>query len=58
MTGPGLDWTYDENGNIIDVYLFQSEILDIPLSDADKFDQAQNDALAEHEARSIASSAE
>ena len=52
MTASLEEWSYDSvNGEIVDVYLFQSEILDIPISESDIFDMACYDALADLEAR-------
>ena len=42
-----VDGTLNEDGEIIDVYLFKSEILDIPTSEADTLDLAAAAALAE-----------
>ncbi|MCK5577873.1 MAG: hypothetical protein KAI14_06095 [Dehalococcoidales bacterium] len=45
-----IDWTYNKDGDLVDVYLFKSEILDIPQTDQEAFDQAYYEALAQHEA--------
>ena len=46
-----VDWTYNEDGEIIDVYLFKSEILEIPTTEADILDMATAARLAELEAK-------
>jgi hypothetical protein len=54
MTATLIEWSYDSvNGDIVDVYLFPSEILDIPLTEGEIFDMACYDALAGIEARNM-----
>jgi hypothetical protein len=54
MTATQVEWTYDSvNGEIIDVYLFPSEIIEIPMTDGDLFEIACYDSLADLEARNL-----
>jgi hypothetical protein len=54
MTATQVEWTYDSvHGEIVDVYLFQSEILAVPLSEGEVINIACNDAMADFEARCL-----
>lgn len=53
MTASLVEWSYDAvNGEIIDVYLFPSEILDIPVAEGELFDLSCYESLVEIEVRS------
>ena len=45
-----IEWTYDEHGNIIDLYMFKSDMEMLPTTEAEILDMAANASLAQHEA--------
>ena len=46
-----IEWTYNEDGEPIDVFIFKSGIVDIPTTPAEQLDLAAAAALAELEAK-------